>query len=1283
MLDRERNVRVALKSLTGLDAEALGRFKETFRTIRELDHPNVGLVEDLIEHEGSWFYTMELVPGIDFLSYARGGTWSTGDDLEAPHDLDTQRLRRALVRLVEGVDALHRAGLVHGTLKPSNALVTPEGRVVVLDVGLAVPGPDGDERVLEPFPDARSDWYAVGAMLHEALTGQLPGEERGGSPGSPAHLPPDLPEDLERLRVDLLSADPGSRPDGPAILARLRERRAPGSRTTRAPVDEVFVGRVEELDRLGRSFAATLGGEAAIALVTGAPGVGKSALVRRFTDRIRADHPDVLVFAGRCYEHESIPYKALDGIMEQVVRWLEAAEPAIVEAVLPGDPGSLARAFPALQRLDVVARAPAGSVVPDSQALRSQVFAAVRSLFHRIASRAPAILVIDDLQWADADGLAILAEITRTPDPPPLLLVATRRTREPRSQPLATAWPGRTVEQLELDRLSLDEAGQLARRLLGTTAADPETLQTLVDESLGHPLFLASLVRHVTSGLAPGTRVDLDDALWAEIERLDLEAQRVLRLVALAGSLTHDVLVEAASIPGTELTHCVSRLRRTRLLRTTQARATESIEPYHDRIREVLVSRLPVHRARESHGRIARALERCGRAEPELGVRHWSGAGDRARAARCATAAGDRAAAALAFDRAASFYREARELGGSPDLDARELAIRLGDALAHAGRGAEAAEAYRTALAGSSGVQELDLRRRAAEQLLVSGRFEAGLVEASRYLARLGMSMPRPGLGALFELLVLRARLALRGRSFGTRDLRDIRPSELEAVDANWSLMRGISNHDGLRSQVFQSRGTLGALALGDPLRVGRSLGMEYANACIETPGWRARHERRLLATTARLAAEHDDPYLRAFVPFARAFAAYVAFCDWRECISKMAEAEELFEAGCVDVAWELTWCQDFPIDCLMWTGSWRQLAHRVSRSWRAAEDRGDLLRTWRVRGQHGVFHGLVLDDLDLATEHADHAFEQGATHSPISAWVETRGRALIDLYRGRGEDATRRLRRVRAQPVGWLLFRAPIMDFEHQELSMRAALLGLADTAPEARSEARLRVQRHVRRLRRFREPCGEASARLGLAVFAGLDGESDLAIARFEEGRGGAAGHRGAGAPGRLSLETGADGWEGTRASGSSRRRSDGSPRRAPATRRPWSASSSPTPRSARDPGPMRPVGPRRGPAPATRERRSYPAPPRRTRRWKPGSPSSSCGSPSGRATSPSRRRPCGLASSSVWDPGPSRVSTPWWPWRSSCRWRGSTSGTATRGPFSGPPWVPPRWPGSRPRS
>ena len=146
--------------------------------------------------------------------------------------------------------------------------------------------------------------------------------------------------------------------------------------------------------------------------------------------------------------------------------------------MLPARAGLLAEVFPVLRRVEAVASAPRPASDGDPQQLRRQLFTALRELLARVASKRALVVVIDDLQWADADSLALLEAIMRPPDAPAMLLVATARAGEdaPASRPTLLAAEAREVH---LSRLPPDEARALAAELLSATAGDGTALAEL------------------------------------------------------------------------------------------------------------------------------------------------------------------------------------------------------------------------------------------------------------------------------------------------------------------------------------------------------------------------------------------------------------------------------------------------------------------------------------------------------------------------------------------------------------------------------------------------------------------------------------------------------------------------------------------------------------------------------------------------------------------------------------------------------------------------------------
>ena len=1050
--DRERNTRVALKTLLRMAPETLLRLKNEFRALQDIHHPNLVSLGELQESRGRWFFTMELIEGVDFLRWVRplqpppqqslvdaptrvdgpaGGERTQAPLLALKVGYDEPRLRGALGQLTKGLMALHAARKVHRDVKPSNILVTANGRTVILDFGLVL---EAAPRVFEPRlagtvafmapeqggPAAvgpAADWYSVGVLLYLALTGRLPIDapadellalKQQSDAAPPSALLPAVPRDLDALCTRLLRRDPQARAGGSDVL------RALGlEASTEIAARPAFVGRKRELETLEQALRDSHEGHPVTVLVSGESGVGKSMLVRTFTDALAAQE-QVVVLAGRCYERESVPYKAFDQVVDSLARFMQRRSDAEAAALLPRMASLLGQVFPVLAGVRAFADAPPAPEGMDPKELRGRVFAAMRELLLRLGDRRRVVCVIDDLQWADDDSLALLAEILRAPEAPRLLLVATVRTASDAAAGTLAPADIETRLRTELRRLELanlppDDARALAE-LLARQSRGAVDAGAVAREAGGHPLFIDALVRHQRPAGDRGA-LRLDDALLARVDALEPRARRLVELIAVAGGpLRQDVAAHAAELEWAHFDDAIATLRSANLVRTAGAHNSDPVEPYHDRVRESVRSRMAAAELAAHHGRLARSLENAGGADAEALAVHWRGAGDLERATRSALVAAAQAERALAFDRAARLYRLALEMSPAEDEQGQKLRAQLGEALAHAGRGAEAAEAFGAAAVLARGDDALALQWRAAEQLLFSGHVDAGLERLRPALASIGMGIAKTPARQLVSMLLRRAKLRLRGLGFERREAADVPAADLLLIDRCFAISLGLLWVDVVPGVDFATRTLALALASGEQMRIARTLAFE--GGILATGGPRTvRRTERVLELARKLADETGDPRTRALALGTTGFVRTTQG-RWPEARTLLEESVALFRERCTGVAWELATARTNLLFSIAVMGDLPELMARGLPAVDEAEERGDLFAVATLRTGPLLSISLANDDPVRAREEIDHAMARWSQRTfHLQHHYALIARLSIDLYAGETDVALERMR--------------------------------------------------------------------------------------------------------------------------------------------------------------------------------------------------------------------------------------------------------------------------------
>jgi eukaryotic-like serine/threonine-protein kinase len=1120
--DRERRSTVALKTLSSITPEWLDQFKREFRALADVSHPNLITYFELESTGGQWYFTMELVDGHDFLNHVRARSHEIpsqrsldpamsetiqSDDIPTMQEtldkfdkLDSDsatpalatlgqlvkrgsspahigRLRAAGRQLAEGVHALHQAGQLHCDLKPSNVLVSEAGRVVILDFGLVTrlseKGAGAGAKIagtpLYMAPEQAegkqlteaTDWYAIGTILYEALTGRRPFEgshpmkilyqKIKSAPPKPSEVTDGVPPDLEQLVMDLLERDPKKRPAGPELMSRLgaapiKSPLALLTRVTNVGGTMPFVGRKKELELLREAFAAIGEGHPSSVHIRGRSGVGKSSLVRRFLDF--AERHDAVVLEGRCYERESLPYKALDSLVDGLARFLTNLPEKEAHAIVPPGAAALGRLFPVLRTVQVIAQS-TGESLPDRKELRRAAFSALRTILARIAKSRSLILFIDDVQWGDEDSAPFLADLLRPPDAPNLLLLLAYRSDEVSRSPfLETLKRGdQGIVEIDLDALTPEDASSLAAEHIKRRSSTIDEVEVqrraakIASESRGIPFFVDVLSRAaITETSTPVAELSLDIVLLRSFSGLNDSTRKVLDILAVAGRpIPIEVVVRAAGLVNAQ--EHLSTLRAAQLIRVAGVGDQERVVTSHDRVREVAWAALMPKVLAQYHLALANAIEGSSHVDPEALTEHLRAAGENERAAKYAEIAAERAASTLAFERAAELYRLVLELKRHDSKKRFEILMKLAEVLSSAGQGGAAAEAFIEAAEATDKRSAIDVQIRAAEEFLISGRVSRGVAVVKTVLSAVGLKLASSPWRKILNIAFLKLRTKIRGLlNFKERPEKEVDPDLLTKIDVCWTIVRGMGLVDMLAGEEFALRGWLYALQAGEVRRLARAFPHRVGSTSV-APKQDLERTQWLVSQMEQLAERTDSAEAHGSVRFCKGLLGYF-WGDFASALEWFRAARELLHRSAIGSNFEACTAACYVVGSLWYLGRASEAIRAHQEAVSHAEARGDRWST--SMANLSVFGGvhLLRDDPEAGRRAVAAAQGEWPTGrlEPIqlSTIVST---AQILLYEGRAAEAFKVTREFWDNPWRRLVLNMQFIRIEMGFVSGRAAI--------------------------------------------------------------------------------------------------------------------------------------------------------------------------------------------------------------------------------------------------
>lgn len=773
------------------DQTPMTAFVREAALLARTNHPGVPRVFDVGLAGGRPYLVMEQIAGRPLTEYLLTGS------------LDEGRVIRLGLDVAGALGAAHRAGLVHRDVKPSNIVVTENGNAHLIDFGLAVTGQrNGEEEQAGTFDycapeqagmlarpvDGRSDLYALGVVLFECATGELP--FRCADSGELVRMhatapPPDIRTIRPRLSARLaevigrlLAKDPDDRYQDAWSLAVDLSKLTSEKIGSHQSTDDLFLGRERdrgellgrerELDELLELWQRAKNGDGGLVLLLGPAGVGKTHLATELGAAVAA--AGISVLSGGCGRDGQGPAAALRSAVEgylRMVTGLPGYTRSITKDRLRAAAGDGARLVAALSPT-LAEWLGVRALTADAADRHEQFAAAVAAFLAGLARESNGLLLLlDDAQWLDPTGLAILGRLSEEAEEAPLLIVATARDDVPAAAGVAAvraAAGDRFSHSVPIGPLDDDAVARLVKEYLSGCEVTGDLISEVTARGAGNPFTIIEYLRALIDAgalrpswgtwqldtellLAVRLPSDVMKLLVARADGLAGRAREVLTVAAAIGPRVDPRLL--AAVTGTDAAMELAEAASRNLLRAEKGGFAFA----HERVREALLAAVTADQRAELHQRIAVVLDKFQDqgGDHTYAVAHHYASGQRTRTPERVFAtnweAGRLALAEYAPASAVDYLATAEAVANATGIRlGGEFRHTLGAAFLATGRLAEA-EAHLTA--GLADEPDPMCRARLFHRLAITQRV-AGRgslsIETVRYgLAELGRPMPQSG----------------------------------------------------------------------------------------------------------------------------------------------------------------------------------------------------------------------------------------------------------------------------------------------------------------------------------------------------------------------------------------------------------------------------------------------------------------------------------------------------------------------------------------------------------
>jgi len=647
------------------------RLMREARAAAKLVHPNVVTIYEIGEDQCGHYIVMEYINGVPLTDF-----------IYANKSVDPEYAVRLTIQMLNALNLAHTEGILHRDIKSDNIFLTSRDQVKILDFGIAkftnknsltsageVLGTIeymAPEQMLGEEIDHRCDIYAVGMVLYQLLTLRLPftGEspvqilfnKLNEDPIPPSNFNSKVDNELNLIVLRAIRHDKEERWNSARDFAEALEYylhkaidKQNNTKITHLDFDleledekdqdsslfrNVFVGRNKEFKKLVKAFNGIISGTGSTYIIKGEAGVGKSSLARKFS--AYAEYQNAWVLYGLCLYQEGLdPYlpfiDAVRGFFSRTNTNLNDQERTKLKHLIKKNVPVLAEFT---DRFTTTLIPPGTLKIDNIPGERKNLLEDFSKLLSIISEIRPVIIILDDLQWADAASLHLFHYLARQcVNYQTLLLGITRSDRyDLQENGKPTLWVetmGRMsreelFELIDLTTLSREYCDQLIEKSLGNTAFSEEFLHNIYTITKGNPFFVLETLKNLQASKS----IRLKDDIWID-EKIDFKLEvpnRVedifIRRLSAIKEHEREILQVAAVIGqkfDSSVLGAILDLPKLKLLKSLEAitrnleilRSDEKHYQFeHPMLGELLYNEIPAVLRKEYHLMIAMHLEK-------------------------------------------------------------------------------------------------------------------------------------------------------------------------------------------------------------------------------------------------------------------------------------------------------------------------------------------------------------------------------------------------------------------------------------------------------------------------------------------------------------------------------------------------------------------------------------------------------------------------------------------------------------------------------------------------